>query len=224
MSTRASWLAEVLGKAGCTVVAVPGWEDRGRAVAGFYAVVAHATATGPNAKDQNVANLLRDGHSTLAGPLCQLGLDRHGRYWLIASGKGNHNGYGLHGNNSIGIEAFNDNLSEPWPNVQVDAYVKGAAAILDHLNLPTARFLAHKETDAGRKTDVKLDMNRLRQRVDAHRNQEDDMTPEQAEWLGRLHHEVVADGARLDRLEDLLAQTRYESALTQQKLDKLLSR
>lgn len=191
MTTRATWLPEVLARAGCTVVTMSGWETRGRTVAGFYGVIWHATATGPRASDQNVANLLRDGRSDLPGPLCQLGLDRHGRYWLVASGKGNHNGMGTYGNNAIGIEAFNDNLGEPWPTVQVDAYVRGTAAILDHLNLPTNRVLAHRESDPTRKTDPRgIDMDRARRRIDAHRQQEDWLMAltdaEQAELLEKV--------------------------------------
>jgi len=221
MTTRATWLPEVLARAGCSIVTLPGWEAAGRDVAGWLALVAHHTATGPKATDQAVANLLRNGRSDLPGPLSQLGLDRHGRYWLIAAGRCNHNGRGTHGNNAIGIEAYNDGVGEPWPTAQVDAYVRGAAAILDHLRLPTSRFLGHRETDPIRKSDPRgLDMNRLRQRVDAHRQQEDDMTPEQAQWLGRIHHELVAEQ---QSVRELVAQTRMESAATQQKLDRLLA-
>lgn len=222
VTTRASWLPEVLADAGCTMVSVPGWETRGRDMAGVYAIIWHHTATGPKASDQNVANLLRDGRSDLPGPLSQLGLDRHGRYWVVAAGKGNHNGSGKYGNNSIGIEAMNDGVGEPWPTAQLDAYVRGTAAILDHLNLSTDRVLAHRESDPTRKSDPRgIDMVRARQRVDAHRHKEDDdMTPEQADQLGRVHHELVAEQATV---RELVAQSAYRTAELDAKVDKLLA-
>ncbi len=213
MTTRATWLPEVLAKAGCTVVTMSGWETRGRTVAGFYGVIWHATATGPRASDQNVANLLRDGRSDLPGPLCQLGLDRHGRFWLIASGKGNHNGRGTYGNNAIGIEAFNDGIGEPWPTVQVDAYVRGTAAILDHLNLPTSRVLAHRESDPTRKTDPRgIDMDRARRRIDAHRQQEDDMTEDDRRLLRETHLRATAAHETTLRNEAAIAKLETEAA------------
>ncbi len=196
MTTRATWLLEVLTAAGCRVIPVEGWERRGRDVAGWSAVVCHHTATGPHAADSAVVRLLRDGRSDLAGPLSQLGLDRHDRFHLIAAGRCNHNGRGTHGNNALGIEAFNDGVGEPWPVVQVNAYVRGCAAIVDHLGLPTGRVLGHRETDPTRKSDpAGIDMHRFRARVEAHRHEEDDMFEDaDRKMMTDLHKEVTAWG------------------------------
>ena len=177
---RATWLKPVLAAGGLELVEFDGWETRG--VDRLYpeAVVRHHTATGTNWTDQAVANLLAlKGNVTTPPPLSQLGLDRRGRFWLIASGRCNHNGYGIFGNDAIGIEAFNDGRGEPWPDVQVDAYDLGVALILEHLNLPTARDLAHFETDPGRKSDPRgFDMDARRARVAAiRRDLNDPITP-----------------------------------------------
>lgn len=162
---RVSWLDDVLRVAGLTVVELTNWQGRGPELTRVDAVICHATITGRNVPDQNVANLLRDGHSTLPGPLCQLGLARDGRWWLICDGRGNHNGRGQFGNQTIGVEAFNDG-TEPWPVVQLDSYQRGVAAICKHLGLPADRVLAHAESDPGRKSDPRgIDMDAFRRRV-----------------------------------------------------------
>ena len=161
-------LDRVLRDAGLTVIEEPGWRSRGADLARVDAIIWHHTVTGPTIPDRTVANLLRDGHSTLPGPLSQLGLDRQGRYWLIASGRCNHNGYGAHGNQTIGIEAYNSGTGEPWPRAQVDAYVAGAAALGRAHNVHWTRQLGHKETDPRRKIDpAGLDMDEMRRRVAA---------------------------------------------------------
>jgi hypothetical protein len=130
-------------------------------------VICHHTATGKNWTDASVVNLLIKGRSDLPGPLSQLGLDREGTFHLIAVGKCNHNGYGLSGNNTIGIEAFNDGRGEPWLAVQMDAYIRGCAAICRHLGWPAEKVLGHKESDPGRKIDPTFDMNVFRGHVAA---------------------------------------------------------
>lgn len=159
-------LPHVLRRAGGTVVEVDGWQHRGGDLSEIRAVVCHHTATRPSASNDAVARILRDGRSDLPGPLAQLGLDRDGHWWLVAAGKANHNGFGQYGNQTVGIEAFNDGVGEPWPGVQVEAWAQGCAAICRHLGLPVDRVLGHRETDPGRKVDPKgLDMGWFRQQV-----------------------------------------------------------
>lgn len=164
---RALWLADALRAEGLTVIEVPGWRDRGKELRSIKGVVAHHTATGTNWSDQRTTDLLRVGRSDLPGPLSQLGLDRQGRFHLVAAGRSNHNGYGTWGNDSIGIEAYNaGDGKDPWPAAQVDAYQRGAAAILRRLGLPAANVKGHKETDPKRKPDPRgLDMAVFRARV-----------------------------------------------------------
>ena len=113
-------------------------------------------------------NTLLNGRPDLPGPLAQLGIGRDGTYYVIAAGRCNHAGKGswqgvTTGNSSfIGIEAENTGLSNdtPWPDVQMDAYRRGVAAILKHIG-KTADFCAgHKEyaLPKGRKDDPDFDM------------------------------------------------------------------
>lgn len=165
---RVTWLADVLHAAGLPLCPVDGWQGRGRELTTINGIVAHHTATPASTPDGSVAKLLRDGRPDLAGPLAQLGLDRQGRYWLIADGKCNHNGHGMWGNQALGIEAFNNGKGEPWSALQLGAYVKGCAAILRHLGQNEGHVQAHRETDPLRKVDpVGIDMNEFRRKVAA---------------------------------------------------------
>lgn len=163
---RLLWLPEVLRGAGCKVATLDGWETRGKQLTAVEGVVWHHTATGTGWTDQRVADLLRDGRSDLAGPLAQLGLQRDGTFVVVASGKANHNGYGTWGNQTIGIEAYNDGKGEQWPPEMVQAWVKGTAAILAHLGYGAERMKGHRETDPKRKPDpVGIDLVACRQRI-----------------------------------------------------------
>ena len=161
------WLADVLRDAGLTVVEMDGWRTRTRS--GSFrpsGIVWHHTATSREASDSNVDRLLRDGRPDLAGPLSQLGLRRDGSFVIVAAGRANHNGYGTWGNDSIGIEAYNDGVGEPWPAAQIDAYVRGTAAICEHQGWGADRVKAHRETDPGRKVDPRgIDMDGARSRI-----------------------------------------------------------
>lgn len=166
---RATWLADVLRSAGLHVVEVDGWKSRGKEMRAIHGVVWHHTATGTSWTDQRVTDLLRDGRTDLAGPLSQLGLARDGTFYVVAAGRSNHNGYGTWDNDSLGIEAYNaGDGRDPWPAAQVDAYVRGTAAILTRLGLPASKALGHRETDPRRKVDPRgLDMAEMRRRVAA---------------------------------------------------------
>lgn len=190
---RVDWLPDVLRDEGLIVVESNGWRGRGKPLISVQGVVLHHTATPPTMLDATVARLLRDGRPDLPGPLCQLGLDRAGRWHVIADGKGNHNGSGRWGNQAIGVEAFNDGIGEPWPLYQLDSYQRGVAAILRHLGLDAAHALGHRETDPKRKSDPKgIDLDAFRKRVTYLLDGDDDMTPEEHAWLGRVHHEVAS--------------------------------
>lgn len=177
---RLAWLADTLRTAGLIVVEHGDWLNRGRALQSVEAIVCHHTASPPRASDDAVVRLLIEGRADLPGPLCQLGLDRLGRYHMIAGGRGNHNGYGLYGNQSIGIEAFNDGIGEPWPDRQMDAWVRGCAAICRRVGWPAEKVVAHKETDPRRKIDpLGVDMRLFRARVDTAIRSLDHLTPAQ---------------------------------------------
>jgi N-acetyl-anhydromuramyl-L-alanine amidase AmpD len=120
---------------------------------------------------------LIQGRSDLSGPLAQLGLGRDGTYYVVAAGRCYHAGKGIWkgvttGNSSfIGIEAENTGLADdsPWPDVQMDAYQRGVAAILKRIGR-TADFCAgHKEyaLPPKRKDDPSFDMIAFRSAVAA---------------------------------------------------------
>lgn len=174
------WLARVLTDAGLKVSEVPGWPNRGVGDIGpVRGVICHHTAGSPNGNYPSL-KVVTDGRPGLSGPLSQLGLGRDGTYYIIAAGKAQHAGKGAFagstsGNSSfIGIEAENvgqpagHEHHEPWPEVQLDAYYRGVAAILKHLGLPAASCIGHKEwaLPKGRKNDPhSLDMDEFRAKV-----------------------------------------------------------
>lgn len=171
-----TWLPSVLKTAGLKVALADGWESRGRSDVGtIFGVICHHTA-GP--KDGNMPSYktLINGRSDLPGPLAQLGLGRDGTYYVIAAGKCNHAGRGTWngittGNTSfIGIEAENTGVAnDPWPEVQMDAYQRGVAAILKQIRQGADFCAGHKEfaLPKGRKTDPNFDMGAFRLSVAA---------------------------------------------------------
>lgn len=175
MAHSLTWLPNVLKNSGLKVSLVDGWEIRGRGDSGnILGVICHHTA-GPRTGIMPSLNTLINGRPDLMGPLAQLGLGRDGTYFVIAAGRANHAGEGIwqglkNGNsNFIGIEAENTGRPDdmPWPAVQIDAYQRGVAAILRHLNQGPEFCAGHKEYAPGRKPDPTFDMNTFRASVNA---------------------------------------------------------
>jgi len=177
MANSLIWLPTVLKNAGLKVALVDGWQDRGRGDVGtIQGVLCHHTA-GPLSGNMPSLNILVQGRSDLPGPLAQLGLGRDGTYFVLAAGRANHAGRGnwkgiVNGNtNLIGIEAENTGLpnDSPWPDVQMDAYHRGVAAILQHIGKGPEFCAGHKEyaLPAGRKTDPDFAMEPFRSAVAA---------------------------------------------------------
>ncbi len=171
------WLPSVLKGAGLKVALVDGWENRGRGDVGdILGVICHHTVGSKNGNMPSL-NLLINGRPDLAGPLAQLGLGRDGTYYIIAAGRCNHAGRGawqgvITGNtNFIGIEAENTGRPNdlPWPDVQMDAYRRGVAAILKHIGRGDEFCAGHKEyaLPKGRKPDPSFDMVGFRSSVAA---------------------------------------------------------
>jgi len=184
MSFSLTWLPEVLKAAGLKVTLCEGWETRGHGDVGeTVGVMCHHTST-PNPKRRNmptlnglIAGVTQNNGKFLAGPLAQLGLGIDGTFYVIAAGRANHAGPGewqknADGNmNFIGIEAENAGTPAdfPWPEVQMDAYRRGVAAILRHINRPADFCCGHKEYrhPLGFKDDPTFDMKAFRRGVDA---------------------------------------------------------
>lgn len=168
------WLPQVLRAAGLKVAEHSGWQDRGLGEMGILrGVMCHHTATASQ-RNMPTLNVLARGHGRLRGPLAQLGLARDGTYYVIAAGRAQHAGPGrwrgvAAGNSSfIGIEAENSGLpGDRWPEVQLDAYARGAAALLNRIGAPVEMCCGHKEfrLPAGYKTDPSFDMDDFRERV-----------------------------------------------------------
>lgn len=170
-----TWLPGALKDAGLKVAEVDGWESRGRAEMGdVVGVICHHTA-GPRAGNMPSLKTLINGRSDLPGPLSQLGLGRDGTFYVIGAGRSNHAGAGewkgVSGNGRfIGIEAENSGApGDAWPEVQLDAYRRGVAAILRQLGRSADFCAGHKEyaLPRGRKPDPSFDMDQFRQGVAA---------------------------------------------------------
>lgn len=167
MTYSLTWLPDVLLKAGLRVAPVDGWQYRGHGDMGVvYGILCHHTA---GAKTLNMPSLhtLVEGRPDLTGPLAHLGLGRDGTFYVIAAGRCNHAGAGTwngiaEGNTHfLGIEAEHTGLpADPWPQVQMQAYRFGVAAILSYLGRGAQWCAGHKEfaLPPGRKTDPGFDM------------------------------------------------------------------
>jgi len=156
------WLAEAAQKTGYPVVEVDGWRRRGHGeMKGVEGVVGHHTATSSKATgDYPSLAVVRDGHSSLKGPLAHLGLGRNGTVYVIAAGLCYHAGAssyaGFTSLNStfLGIEAENDGSGD-WTQPQLDCYPKLVAALLHKMGRGVGRYASHRTvaTPAGRKID-----------------------------------------------------------------------
>lgn len=164
---RWSWLPAVLKAAGLPVVVVDGADARGRDDGmDNPGVVWHHTVTGTNWTTAAVNNLLAyKGNATTPPPLCNVGVERDGTHYIIATGVANHAGAGawngMSGNRSmIGFELYNvGTAAEPWPLAQLDSVRRATAAILLHVKRSEAYLCGHKEWAPGRKSDPhSLDM------------------------------------------------------------------
>lgn len=176
MTYSLTWLPKVLLEAGLKVAETQGWTERGRAEMGAVrGVMCHHTGTA-SPGNMPTLKMLIGGRPDLPGPLAQLGLGRDGTYYIVAAGRANHAGAGswrgiVTGNSSfIGIEAENAGGREtPWPDVQMDAYRRGVAALLRKIGADASMSCGHREyaLPAGRKPDPVFDMNAFRAGVAA---------------------------------------------------------
>ncbi|HEX5659180.1 MAG TPA: N-acetylmuramoyl-L-alanine amidase [Polyangiales bacterium] len=163
------WLPDVLEGAGLKVAEVDGWQMRGRGDVGeLKGVLCHHTV-GPAQGNMPSLKVLTHGRAGLNGPLAQLGLGRDGTYYVIAAGLANHAGKGqwnglLQGNKHLlGLEVENTGRRDDvYPDVQLDAYRRGVAAILKFAGLEASCCLGHKEWAGRRKIDPLFDMDAFR--------------------------------------------------------------
>ena len=175
MSFSLVWMPDVLLEAKLKVALCDGWESRGRGeMSPLRGIICHHTAGGRKGNMPSLGTLIQ-GRPDLQGPLCQLGVGRDGTFYVVAAGRANHAGAGIwrgtdNGNGCfIGIEAENAGIDDPWPEVQMDAYRRGVAALLGHMGLSAEDCAGHKEyaLPHGRKVDPSFDMVRFRHDVAA---------------------------------------------------------
>lgn len=179
-------LADACRKSGLTVVEEPGWRLRGHGQMGQVStIVAHHTATAATARgDYPSLGIVRDGTSTLDGPLAQLGLGRNGTVYVIAAGLCYHAGVvaqPAYGNGyAIGIEAEHPGTG-PWPVAQYDAYVRLCSTLADHYGLLVEDVRGHKEVASppGRKVDPSFSMPAFRDDIRALRDHERQVAAEE---------------------------------------------
>jgi hypothetical protein len=176
MTGRALWLADALRAEGLHVVEQPGWQTRGDAVLDPAVVVCHHTASSSNGGDSPSLSIVVNGRSDLPGPLCNVLLARSGTVHVVASGRSNNAGRGswkgIVGNSrTLGIEAENNGIGEPWPAVQLDAYARICSAFSKAARIPITNVIGHKEWTT-RKIDPSFDMGSFRVAVAAHLDQQ----------------------------------------------------
>lgn len=171
------WLGDVLRAAGLQVQEYPGWRDRGHGDFGsIWGIVCHHTGSF-NETPRGIAE-----HPEL-GLASQLYLSPLGVYTICGVGIAWHAGEGSYpglpddaaNQFTIGIEAANDGGGTPgkphrtgWPDAQYNAYVRGVAAILDHLGQPASHAIGHKEwagREQGKWDPGAIDMSIFRQDV-----------------------------------------------------------
>lgn len=151
-----TWLPAAAKVAGIDLYVMPGALTRSTWRSGFTTrgVVWHHTATGKNWQDGHVAFLLRDGRPDLKGPLAQFGIERDGTAVMVAAGRCNHNGYGRWGNDSVGLEFYNDGKGELLTPAQTETGLKLTTLICKYEGLTSTKVEAHREQDPSRKIDL----------------------------------------------------------------------
>lgn len=162
-------LVGILRAAGCVVnenSTTAGWERRARSSGGFSApplgVWWHHTAS----KTTPESDLAWQINGCPDGPVGNLLLDRTGTYWPVAGGASNCAGKGgpwtfsrgtapLDQGNTTGfqIECANNGVGEPYPQAQVDAFIRGSNALNAHVGNQPTDIVSHHAWAPTRKID-----------------------------------------------------------------------
>jgi hypothetical protein len=158
---------------GLTVVEVPGWQTRGSSDFDPKGHVVHHDVVPDQPGDNDrVPSIIINGRSDLPGPLANFWLEKDGNVHLCAAGRANHAGEGgwngLSGNSTVwGTEMNNlGTPADPWPDRQLEAMYRLAAATCDFSGSPVRNVCGHKEWAPTRKIDPHtINMNAFRSLV-----------------------------------------------------------
>lgn len=160
-------MADVLRRAGCSVVEVDGWQKRARNSGGFangrpVCVMWHHTASQTTAE-----NDVRYIISADTAPIANLYIARNGDVWVIAAGATNTNGKGQSLRFSrgtvpadkmnewaIGMEFANSGVGEAYSQTQIDAGFRASLALCDAYGLAPDDVANHADYAPGRKIDM----------------------------------------------------------------------
>lgn len=193
----------------------PGWEKRGGTLASSVPfVVGHHTGTpltaANAAQDLPTHNVLVNGRTGLAGPLCNIAMGRCGDLYVIAARQANHAGESAYmghtglNDESIGIEAESPG-DGTWTAGQVDMWPRVVGALLHYLGRPSTYYASHRTvaTPKGRKTDpvgisdewVRAESDRVRTEGFTDMDAVQDARLKNIElWLGDLIHNHLESG------------------------------
>ncbi|WP_432027472.1 N-acetylmuramoyl-L-alanine amidase [Streptomyces sp. 1222.5] len=171
--TASTFLAALKAE-GVTVVEVGDWPNHNRNTKGPWGpvngVMIHHTVTRGTA---NTVQIVRDGYSTLPGPLCHGMIAKDGKVHLVGYGRANHAGLGdpdvlaaviaetkpptdneatIDGNRHFyGFECENmGDDKDPWPAVQIEAIVRVIAAICRHHGWTAHSAIRHLDWQPGK--------------------------------------------------------------------------
>lgn len=171
--SAASFLA-ALKNEGVDVVEVGNWKTHNRNHMGpwgeVHGVMIHHTVSKGT---QATVDLVRNGYSSLPGPLCHGMIAKSGKVYLVGYGRANHAGLGdpdvlaaviaerkpplddeatVDGNRHFfGFECENlGDGKDPWPEVQIEAIVRVIAAICRHYKWKARSALRHLDWQPGK--------------------------------------------------------------------------
>ncbi|MFJ8603379.1 peptidoglycan-binding protein [Streptomyces shenzhenensis] len=184
--SAAEFLASLRAE-GLTVVEVGDWRDHNRkgAWGPVHGVMIHHTVTKGTAA---TVAICRDGHSNLPGPLCHGVIAKDGTVHLVGYGRANHAGLGdgdvlqaviaeraLPADNEAntdgnarfyGFECENlGDGKDPWPEAQLDAIERVAAAICRAHGWGERSVIGHLEWQPGKVDPRGFTMDSMRARI-----------------------------------------------------------
>ncbi|MET7638396.1 peptidoglycan recognition family protein [Streptomyces sp. NPDC005438] len=186
----ANALLDALKDEGVTVKEVREWRTHNRNNKGPWGgvngvMIHHTVTTGSKA----TVDICYDGHASLPGPLCHGVITKDGTVHLVGHGRANHAGLGdddvyravvaekkslpdpneqnTDGNiHFYGFECENlGDGEDPWPEEQMEAIVRAAAALCRHHGWSERSVIGHKEW-TNQKVDPRgFSMDTLRERI-----------------------------------------------------------